>query len=481
MRQQKITLTAILALMLFLSGVGLAITSPAALSILLRWGLGTIGIIGACILCLTSFRRILLKPKTEIAFLSMPMLPLTLWIWQSLLFIVTFICFNVVLMQSQLITRLQPLEAEQLFGLFKQNVWTLGILPWLLYGVVGVGLAYFTFCKNATPLLHHIIVPAPTKQFYHFVRSMFAIINEITISLPFLFLVGIAILLLSESLCAVWGWPSPLAFSVRTAVVWFLIIFFYRKKHTHLVEWMELKQISMGGRLVIYTIGLSGMLLAYQALWVLMPMPVDTSTSIHFVGPTDRSLVVGKFSDSALHTRLQLFIIGWWVIWLPWMASLVARYSIGYSVWQAIVNALMVPLLFFFGWGISSNGWQVMTTYFQHTSVQLMSVLICLGFIWVSLRTVHNFSDLAKGAMISSGKLPKRALKKTLSAFIMRLMAYLYGGYILGWFPMQVIATVGAMFIFIVVVSFVIVLGLELNKTTIEYQSSTIEPHGNAD
>lgn len=452
----QVSFTAVLGLLIFFAAVVLAIMSPLPLKSVLSFGFGALAVLGAWVLLSTSFRGVRLISNDTQGLLK-NYFPVKLFIWQFLVLCLSFISFNLVLSQSQNITRLQPLSSEQLFGILKSHIGILGFLPWILYAVVGVGLAYFSFCEQKPPLLHQMIVANPLKKSHYFFRSVFSIINEMSITVPFLFLAGTAVMLLGEGLCGVWGWSSPLFFSARTAVVWFLIVLWYRKKHVRLAEWMQEQKISMGGRLVIYILGLTALLLAYQAFWVLLPKMFDHPEEM---SPThDKSILVGAFSEGELKTRVYLLIGGWWAVWIPWISSLVARYAYGFKVWQALLNACIVPALCFWGYlKMDVVYLERLVAYMQMPLLQIVSALVVVAFVGVSLRTVQNFSDLAKGAMLPVGNLPKRALKKVMSTFLVRLIPYLYASYVLGWFPTQVIGTLGAIFMLILILPFVWVL-----------------------
>lgn len=455
--RNKLSFTALLGIGIFLAGISLAILSPEPLK-MLAYGWGALAVWGGWILFFSPLTKLKLiaSPLGEES-ISVPLFPLKLFAWQFLLLSVTFICFQIILAQSQLITRLQPLTSGQLFGLLQKHNGILGFLPWMLYGVVGVGLAYFSFCKNTVPLMHHIIVPCPTKPLQYFFHSLNSIIHEMSITVPFLFLVCAAILLLGEGFCKALGWDSPLYFSARTAIVWFLIVLFYKTKHARLAEWMQAKHLSMGVRLMIYVLGLSILLLAYQGFWVLIPIVTDNPVNM---APLEaKGVLVGMFSETELYTRLYLLIIGWWSIWIPWMTSVIARYSYGYAIWRAFLNALIVPILFFVAYvQIGEMGQELFTFYRETASVQIFSALMCIGFVVLSLKSVHHFSDLTRGALLPIRKSPKHALKKVMSTFLVRLIPYLYGSYVLGWFSTQVIATLSSIFLFVLILSFIWVL-----------------------
>lgn len=459
------SLTSVLALVVFFAGVALAIMSPVALNDIFKYGWGILAIVGIGALLWTPLRNVQLSNASFI-------FPIQLWAWQSVILLLSIICFNLVLTEAQTINRLQSISATQLFGLLHTEVLYIGIIPWVIYAVVGVGLAYFCYCKQNAPLLHQIIVPHPSNRIQYFFHSLFSIINETTITVPFLFLAGTAIIIFAEGLSALWGWPSPLFFSARTAPVWFLIVLFYKKKHVRLAEWMQEKQMALGGRMMIYILGLMLLLLAYLGLWVILPITLNNEITMM---PRDtKSILVGALSDAELNTRLVYLIIGWWAIWIPWMVSLVARYAHGYTVKRALLNALLVPMLFWWAFTYLDEGaYKGITAFMQSPVIQIICAFVCVGFIQFSLKHVQNYSDLAKGAMLPIGKLPKRALKKVMSGFLTRLIPYLYACYVLGWFPMQVVATLGALFMLILISGFLWRLILTVNRKTVVNEQYT--------
>jgi hypothetical protein len=458
--QSKFSFFKLLPLSVFLGVVVLALFALKNIYLGLSWGFGLLAVLGTCILSGGSFRHI--KLISTVASRSKPSLfPFPLFVWQLGLFVLTVISFTLVITQSQCITRLQPLEARQLFGLIETHTLILGILPWLLYSVMGVGIAYFCFYRKTRPLLHHIIIPNPAHKTSAFFHSIFSITNEFSIAMPFLFLSSTAIILWGESLSSLLGWTSPLIFSSRTVLVWFLIILFYRKKHARLMESMQEKKMPLGNRLLIYTWVFSIMLLVYQGLWALMSIFMNNST---FLMPSmTKSVLLGNLSEMELNTRLSLLIIGWWVVWIPWMASLVAKYSEGYSVGRALVNAMLIPIVVLSCTQMNIN-WSEIIVFFQMPFVQVISALLCMFFIAISLKQVHNFTDFSQGAMRVPVPVQKYALKKVMSSFIVRLIPYLYCSYVLGWFTTQVVEIFCGLFIFALVFSFIWVLAQSAPK-----------------
>ncbi len=454
----------LLALSVFLGVLVIALFQFKAVYLVLSWGLGIGAVLGICILSGPSFRHIKLDSvpiRNSKPFSASPF-PFALFLWQLGLGILTLISFSFVITQSQSITRLQPLEARQLFGLLDTHPLLLGVLPWLLYSVMGVGIAYFCFYKKTRTLLHHIIIPNPVRKTSAFFHSIFSISNELTIAVPFLFLSATAIMLFGESVCTLLGWASPLVFSSRTVLVWFLIVLFYRQKHNRLMESMQEKKMPLGNRLLTYIWILSIMLLVYQGLWVLMSVFMSNAS---FLMPSmSKSILVGNLSEMELNTRLLLLIIGWWAVWVPWMASLVAKYSEGYSVGRALVNAMLVPSLVFLALSQITINWSMIFIFLQQPFTQIISAVFCMFFIAISLGHVHNFTDFSQGAMHSPVSVQKYALKKVMSSFIVRLIPYLYCSYVLGWFTTEVIEIFCALFIFVLVFSFIYLLGRSAPK-----------------
>jgi len=424
---------------------------------------GGVAVLGFLFLICTPLSKIKIR-STELGIntpIEKPSLVLLrLWIGQGLLFLLTFIFFNLVALQTQKSPQLQAIETSDFFKILDAHILTLGILPWFIFGMLGVGLAYFSVCKGETALLYRIILPSPKTKLTQFLHYYFWIMHEVVLFMPYLLLMGATILFLSEGLFLLLGMPSLLETPYRGIIFWIVILFSFRRSNPKILEWMREKQFSMGTRLAFYAVGFILLLVLFQATMQIFSFETESQ------GAPLKSPLAGSFSEAALNFRLMLLCWGWWGIWVPWMSSLIARYSVGFSVARAMIHAVILPLFIFYvlSQNIKRLSQIEMDALFQMPFFEILGGLICLLFIMGSLRKVYNFSQFTGGMMLPLGKFPKRALTKIISVFLVCLVTYIPASFALGWVPAQVIVSVSAAFILTMIIGFMVALGLELGK-----------------
>lgn len=453
--------TTYLGYLIFAFGVLAGFLSPKSVfSPLISLG-GAASVIGFLFLLCTPFSKIKIR-STELG-VNKPLEPaglvmLKLWFGQGILFILTFVFLFFISLQTQKSPQLQPVKIGDLFNILNAHILTVGILPWIVFAILGVGLAYFSVCKNETALLYRIICPNPKTKLTQFLDKYLWIIYEVGLLMPYLILMGAAIFLLGDGLSSVFGLPSLLETPYRSILLWVVILFSFRKSNSKVLDWMREKKFSMGTRLAFYTVAFVFLLVFLQAGMQLFSFKTGESPI--------KSPLAGSFSESELNFRLTLLCWGWWGIWVPWMSSFIARYSIGFSVGRAVIHAVILPLTLFYV--LSQHIERINQTnlefLFQIPFVEVLAGLGCLLFITGSLRKVYNFSHLTGGIMPGLGSYPKKALTKVISFFIACLVTFIPSQFALGWLPTQVILTFSGAFMLTLVIGFIAMIGLELAR-----------------
>ena len=139
------------------------------------------------------------------------------------------------------------------------------------------------------------------------------------------------------------------------------------------------------------------------------------------------------------------------------MASLIARASVGSTVIRALFHSVWLPLLTF-GWGlprVAPESWQWLGASFKLPNIQILSVTGLLLFIWVVWGRDRTVGDVAKGAMLPIRRLSKQSLDRWMAIVTLWLACYIPGWFMLGWLPLQVMVTLGGLFIMIVAAIFI--------------------------
>ncbi len=385
-----------------------------------------------------------------------------LWLGQ-----IAFICLSLVLFhflekQTQLTTRLSFVETGYIMGVLQKNVIGLGLLPFVIYSVLGVGLAYFSVCLGEKPSLTRAFLfkqaGKPSTKFVLFCRNFVSLVVEVMITLSFVFIVNFTLFWLCETVNTYLGLDSLFAVPFRTLFILGLLIFVFQNINKKLIVWMGQHHISVGQVLIIYILAFALFLLWLHgsADWFTLSLPVSSALA-------EKSYFAGMLSEQALHTRIQYLIWGWWSIWIPWMASLIARSSIGFSIIRALVQALFVPIVV--GWAIQDKvfvDWALVYRCLEWPAVKLLVLLGTFFFLWLMCGKMRTMSDVLRGAMLPIRRVSNRPLTRWMMLLMFWLTLYIPGGFILGWVPMQFMVTVSGLFMNIAVMMLMGVWGLSL-------------------
>lgn len=376
--------------------------------------------------------------------------------------------------QTQINPRLQSLASGQFIQILTDNMVNLTLLglgPWLLYSVVGVGFAYMTITKGRLPYLPNVIFneekKLPGSFFYNFMR----IIVDINTLFSIIFTVAFVMFFLTETGNFFLGFKSVFSIPLLTMFIIGLLIFTLRRASHDCVDWMINNKISLGGALIFLVLGFSILMIWFYNLGehfltlikeqhMLEPLKHPDLKSMPWNPPNASR----QLTEDVMDRRLSLFIWGWWMIWLPWMSSFIARWSIGLSVGKALIKAVIVPVCLFtwIYWQAqvsqTANEFDFISgTLFNWLDTLEARIAVSLGlclFIWSVWGKMRSTWALSIGAMlpIKSGK--QRSLRNWMTNFLFWLAVYGSSWFSLGWLPTQVLSSFAAGFMTLLVIFF---------------------------
>ncbi len=372
---------------------------------------------------------------------------------QSALLLISFALFYLLEIQTQTNMRLHGMETAYIVRSIQQDPFNLGLLPWLLYSVLGIGLFYISFTYNRVPLLSRVILWKKRGKFGSFFHNMPGTVTDIVTMGPFLFVASLALIWFCEIVNIFLKQDSLFLTPLRTTFICGLVIIVLRKPNVQLIEWMNRYQSSVAKTLMICIFAVSFFILWLHSCADWLPL----GTEVTDLNRVLKSSLAGSFSEHALQSRIHLLIWGWWGIWIPWMTSLVARSAIGFSVLQAFLQSLLLPLLLFSVVlsKVTMGQWLAFYAWFKMPAIQILAFMGLLLFVIKAWGNMVTLGDVARGAMIPMGRLTKRPLKRWMHYLIMGLIAYIPGWMMLGWLPMQFFVSLEAIFMLIVVALFI--------------------------
>jgi hypothetical protein len=416
------------------------------------WFLGGMGLL-CCIATACVQTKTITNPILQVDFIQKPHFKkkqvCLLWLGQIVLVGLSFVLFHFLETQTQINTRLSFVETGYIVGVLQQQPFSLGVVPFVIYGVLGVGLAYFSVCLGAKPLLARAFSfypctgPKRVTKLVLFWQNFVSVVIEVVIVMPFVLVSSFALLWLCETVNAYFGLDSLFSVPLRTIFILGLMIFVFQRINKQLIAWMGRHQISVGQVLMIYILAFAFFVswLHGSSDWLTLAIQIPS-------GEGEKSYLSGIFSEKSLQERIQYLIWGWWSIWIPWMASWVARSSIGFSIPRALMQALLLPTVVF-GWGMQYMGlveWASVYQWLQLPSMQLLVLAVIFLGMWVMWSETRTLGDVFRCAMLPIGQISNRSLTRWMTVLLFWLTCYIPGWFMLGWLPMQFTVTLSGLF-----------------------------------
>lgn len=377
---------------------------------------------------------------------------------------IAFFCF--IEKQTQMNTHLQALPQGQFLQILQKdmiNLGLLGFLPWVLYAVLGVGFAYLTVVKGRAPYLPTAILSKEKKLPGLFFHNFMCIILEANILFSIIFTVGFTMLFLTETSAFLLDFKSIFHIPYLTMFIIGMLVLTLRRTSKSCVDWMIANQISLGSMLILLVLGFSLFMLWFFNLGDHFLTLLNEQHLLEAFQTKDPKLMPwGNTNTSRYlsidvqHRRLSLLIWGWWMVWLPWMTSFVARWSIGLSVWEALVRALIVPLALFswIFWQMDLQDFLSLSRWLEAPEVRIAMSLGLGLFIWSLWGKIRSTWMLSIGAMLPLKPGKQRSLKNWMINFLFWLAIYTSSWFAIGWVPAQVLSSYGAGFLTLLVAFF---------------------------
>lgn len=423
-----------------------------------------------CLLTAFLYPKILTNPILQASIVQKPYFKTKqisgLWLGQIALVCMTFFLFHFLETQTQINTRLFFVETGYIIGTLQQHPFSLGLMPFVIYSVLGLGLGYFSVCLGRKTFLARAFSLHEGKKSSKVVlfwQNFLSNVVEVVIVLPFVFVTSFALFWLCETVNTYFGLGSLFSVPLRTLFILGLMIFVFHRINKQLIAWMSQHHISVGQVLIIYVLTFAFFVswLHGSGDWLTLAIQIPSSEG-------GKSYFAGVFTEKSLQVRIQYLIWGWWSIWIPWMASLVARSSIGFSILRALIQALLLPVIIF-GWGM-----QYMP---QLSSIQGFAVLGIFLWMWLMWGETHTMSDVLKGAMYPIGRISARPLTRWMTVLMFWITCYIPGWFMLGWLPMQFIVTLAGLFVMSVVAILIGIWGTSLYRLLVLKKYKVQESH----
>lgn len=220
-----------------------------------------------------------------------------------------------------------------------------GLHPWALYGLIGLGMAYFQYRKNLPARISSIFYPVLGDRIHGPLGNSIDIYTIFVTAIGLAQAFGLGAIQISEGANFLWG------FSNTTAVAISIIIF-----GTVLFMISTLTGINRG----IKYLSNFNMLLAFSLmLFIFLLGPtkqiIDTfisGTGSYFSDVLRMSTRLAPFDGDQQNwiSNWTIFYLAWWLTWAPFVGAFISRISKGRTIKEFVMAVLFIPSMLCFVW-----------------------------------------------------------------------------------------------------------------------------------
>lgn len=220
-----------------------------------------------------------------------------------------------------------------------------GLQPWGIYGIIGLGMAYFQFRKGLPARFSSIFYPLLKEKIYgpigNIIDIFVILISAIGLSNSF----GLGALQISEGVNILWGWSNTIAVSIGIILIGaFLFI---------------LSAVTGIKRGVKYLSNLNMILALLITLFIFILGPTKHIIDIFINGTAsylsdflNMSTRLSPYNseEQSWISNWTVFYLAWWLSCAPFVGAFIARISRGRTIKEFVLAVLVVPSLMCFIW-----------------------------------------------------------------------------------------------------------------------------------
>ncbi|WP_339238467.1 BCCT family transporter [Oceanobacillus sp. FSL W7-1281] len=235
--------------------------------------------------------------------------------------------------------------AESADTAIKYTFFHWGLQPWGLYGIIGLGMAYFQFRKGLPARFSSIFYPLLKERIYGPIGNAIDIFVIIISAIGLANSFGLGALQISEGANIVWGLSNTTAVSIVIIIIG--TILFMMSAVTGLKRGIKyLSNFNMLLALLV-TLFIFGFGPAKHIIDVFI-----TGTGGYLNDFLSMSTRLAPFNSEEQNwiSNWTVFYLAWWLSCAPFVGAFIARVSRGRTIKEFVLAVLVVPSLMCFVW-----------------------------------------------------------------------------------------------------------------------------------
>lgn len=218
-----------------------------------------------------------------------------------------------------------------------------GFHPWAVYGLVGLGLAFFGFSEGLPLSIRNVFYPLLGDKIYGGMGNFIDILATVSCLYGVATSLGLGVQQVNAGLSHLFGIP-------QSAFVQVLLI----AGITAIATWSVVRGLDSGIKLLSeINMGFAAALMIF--VFLLGPTLFILNGLFENVGSYLQNLASlstwnETYTDGTWQNGWTVFYWGWWIAWSPFVGMFIARVSYGRKIREYLLGVLFVPVAVTFIW-----------------------------------------------------------------------------------------------------------------------------------
>lgn len=231
------------------------------------------------------------------------------------------------------------LDSPSNFDNFKVMFLNWGAHAWAIYGLLAIGLAYFSYNKGLPFAIRSLFYPLLKEKIYGIWGDIIDTVATLSVLFGLATSLGLGASQINAGLSYVFGVPnSSMVQLLLIVVITFIATLSVVSGVSRGIKWLSEVNIVVSALLLL-------------AITLIGPTVYVLSTYLSSLGVYLRDFLnIGLFTaikpdDVAWQGSWTIFYWAWWISWAPFVGTFIARISRGRTIRQVAFGILVVPTL----------------------------------------------------------------------------------------------------------------------------------------
>ncbi|NLB21977.1 MAG: BCCT family transporter [Clostridium sp.] len=231
------------------------------------------------------------------------------------------------------------LDSPSNFDNFKVMFLNWGAHAWAIYGLLAIGLAYFSYNKGLPFAIRSLFYPLLKEKIYGIWGDIIDTVATLSVLFGLATSLGLGASQINAGLSYVFGVPnSSMVQLLLIVVITFIATLSVVSGVSRGIKWLSEANIVVSALLLL-------------AITLIGPTVYVLSTYLSSLGVYLRDFLnIGLFTaikpdDVAWQGSWTIFYWAWWISWAPFVGTFIARISRGRTIRQVAFGILVVPTL----------------------------------------------------------------------------------------------------------------------------------------